>query len=260
MRTNDKQLTLITGASASIGREMAKVFAEAGHDLILVARSEAKLKALASELKTAHGVQCTSIASDLAVSGAPAKLFDRVIAKGLEVGILVNNAGVLHEGPFVDTSLADHMQLLHLNVVALTAMTHLFLEGMLERKSGRILNLGSMAAFEPIPRLASYAASKAYVVSMTEALTVELQGTGVTATAMCPGFTDTELIAKGEGGKKMSLPLIPNMSPEEVARDGYRVCMQGTPLYINGMGNQLAMEFLKVQPRWLKRAFSGMIR
>lgn len=259
MATSGKALALITGASAGIGREFAQVFAQQGHDLVLVARSGAKLRALADELAARHGVRCTGIAADLSSAAAARKLFDQVAAKKIEVGVLVNNAGVLHEGPFTETALDDHLQLLALNVVGLTALTHLFVGPMIERRSGRILNVSSVSAFQPVPRLASYAASKAYVLSLTEALSVELEGTGVTATALCPGFTDTDMVKKDDGGR-MSVPLVPNLSPQEVARDGYRACMQGTPVHINGLTNQLAVELGRLAPRWLQRAVSGSIR
>lgn len=259
MTVPHKDLALITGASAGIGQEFARVFAQEGHDLILVARSAPRLRALADDLSQRHGVRCTSIAADLSSAARARKVFEQAADQGLEVGILVNNAGVLHEGPFAQTTLDDHLQLLNLNVVALTALTHLFLEPMVRRGSGRILNVSSLSAFQPVPRLASYAASKAYVLSLTEALSVELAGTGVTTTALCPGFTDTDMVKKDDGGR-LGLPLVPNLSPEQVARDGYRACMQGTPVYVNGLTNQIAAELSRVTPRWLQRALSGSIR
>ena len=260
MATNpDKPLALITGASLGIGQELARVFAQNGHDLVLVARSAPKLRALADELAASHGVRCTVIAADLATTAGPRKVFDQVEAKGLEVGVLVNNAGVLHEGPMLGTPLDDHLHLLALNVVAVTALTHLFAGPMVRRGSGRILNVSSLSAFQPVPRLAVYAASKAFVLSMTEALSVELQGTGVTASAMCPGFTDTDMVRKDDG-TKFGLPLVPNMTPQQVAADGYRVCMQGVPVHVNGVTNQIAAELMRVTPRWLQRAVSGAVR
>ena len=179
---------LVTGASAGIGRELARVFASKGYDLILAARSRETIAALAKELIAAYGVDVKSLPVDLSVSGAAQSMAHGLEQNGVSVDILVNNAGVLFEGDFSSISLEDHLRLLQIDVVALTSLTRLFLPSMVRRRSGRILNVASTAAYMPVPRLASYAAAKAYVLSLTEALSEELRGTGVTATALCPGF------------------------------------------------------------------------
>src|ERR1051325_2722693 len=233
MKTH-KTTALITGASAGIGAEFARVFAAEGHDLILVARSKDKLEALAAELTAQHGARCEVIGIDLGDPAAPQALFDEVSRRGLRVDVLVNNAGLLHSATFADIPLADHLQLLQVNVVACTALAHLFLAPMLKRKSGRILNVASTSAFQPLPNLALYAASKAFLLSLSEALWIETKGTGVTVTALCPGFVNTDMIAKEGGKKSMNVPLIRNLEPAEVARQGFEACMAGKALYING--------------------------
>lgn len=250
---------LITGASAGIGAEFARVFAAEGHDLILVARSQAKLEALALELAAEHGAKCVVIASDLGDPKAPQALFDEVKRRRQRVDVLVNNAGLLHSAAFADIALADHLQLLQVNVVACTALAHLFLAPMLKRKSGRILNVASTSAFQPLPNLAVYAASKAYLLSLSEALWIEARDRGVTVTALCPGFVNTDMIAKEGGRKSMSVPLIRNLEPGEVARQGFEACMAGKPLYVNGVGNLAAVELARLQPRPLRRWLSLQI-
>lgn len=251
-----KPTALITGASAGIGAEFARVFAAEGQDLILVARSEAKLKSLADELQKSHGARCTVIVADLGDPAAPQALFDEVVWQKLRVDVLVNNAGLLHSAPFLETGLADHLQLLQVNVNACTALAYLFLKPMLKRGSGRILNVASTSAFQPLPNLATYAASKAFLLSLSEALWIETQGTGVTVTALCPGFVNTDMIAREDGKKAMNVPFIRNLEPREVARQGFEACMAGKPLYINGAGNRAAVELTRLQPRPLRRWLS----
>ena len=160
---SEKNLALVTGASGGIGLELARLLAENGFDLVLLARSRNKLEELARELKTAHGIQATVVAADLGEPDAPQAVFDELVQKRIEVDLLVNNAGLMIEAGFGKTSLHDHLQLLQVNVLALTALTRLFIEPMLARNRGRILNVASIAAFMPVPNLAVYAASKAYV-------------------------------------------------------------------------------------------------
>lgn len=257
-KTRRQGAVLVTGASAGIGAALAREFASHGHDLILVARSVDRLQAIADELAGAHAVTTTVLAADLGAPNAAEYLQHDVAKRGLVVDILVNNAGLLHEGPFWQTGLAAHQQLLQLNIGVLTALSHLFLPAMIERRQGRILNLASTSAFQPIPQLATYAASKAYVLSFSEALNIELKGSGVKVTALCPGFTETDMIAKA-GGKSMNVPLVRNLTAEQVAREGYAACIAGKPLYINGASNRAMIAFGQHQPRWLQRLVTEMI-
>jgi short-subunit dehydrogenase len=244
---------LVTGASAGIGRALAREFAARGHDLVLVARR--------GELRTAHGRRVEALALDLLGPDAPWRVLAETRSRGLDVGILVNNAGVAEGGRLAESDPRHLARMLQLNVSVLTVLTRLYLDDLLARGRGRILNLSSLAAYQPLPLLAVYAASKAYILSFTEALAEELRGTGVTATALCPGITDTDL-AEGAWQApfgKEGLPPFLVMSPEEVARAGYRACMAGVVTEVPGPANAWAAAVAQWQPRWLARAFWGFV-
>ncbi len=257
-----RQAALITGTSAGIGRELATVFAEHGFDLVVVARRRHELEALAASLKAGHGVEVTVIALDLTTPGAPQTLFETVQRQGIEVDVLVNNAGINFHGDFKDISLENHLSLIQLNIGALTALTHLYLRPMVERGYGRILNVASTSAFQPFPNLAVYAASKAYVLSLSEALSVELRGTGVTVTALCPGFTETTMLhtASATTGRLAPVPSFVVGDAAQVARDGYQACIQGEVVQVSGRLNQLATFWMQHQPRWLGRTLGGWLK
>lgn len=256
-----KTTALITGASAGIGKELAKVFAENGHKLILVARRKVELEALAASLREAHTADVTVHAADLAVDGAADALFDTLA--DTRVDILVNNAGVLTSGAFrkMDPAAIDNM--IRVNIVALTGLCRNFIEPMLKRRSGRILNIASIAAFQPVPSLAVYAATKAYVLSLSEALLVEVGDKGVTVTTVCPGFTDTDMLRGPpmSSAQKSSIPDAAVLSPDRVARDAYDACMSGEAIKVPGVGYALTMATTRVLPRWvLRRAASLAMR
>src|SRR5262245_17218839 len=249
---------LVTGASSGIGAEIARVFAGRGHDLVLVARREDRLKALAQELRESNVVV---IAQDLGEVGAAKRLFDDVSARGLTIDVLVNNAGVAHAGAFKNTSSEAIAEMVTLNASFLTQLTRLFLDGMLARGRGRVLNVASLAAFQPVPALTVYAATKAFVLSFTEALSEELMNTGVTITALCPGLTDTQM-AKQIGGAGTSTPQVPSFLMADVAsvaREGVNACLRGEVVHVPGMGNQLAALWSQTQPRWLVRMLGGVV-
>ena len=253
---------LITGASAGIGRELARVFASKGYDLILAARSRDTIEALAKDFIATHGVGVKSVPVDLSVSGAAESIFRGLEQNDVPVDNLVNNAGVVFEGDFSRVSLDDHLRLLQINVVALTSLTRLFLPSMLQRRSGRILNVASMAAFMPFPRLAAYAAAKAYVLSLTEALSEELRGTGVTATALCPGFTDTSMIRGSRLGKLVPAAMIIAamiMSAAEVAEQGCAACLAGETICVPGVANWVLTSGAPILPRRLVRMIGGLM-
>lgn len=251
--------TLVTGASGGIGEQLARVFARNGHSLILVARNVKKLQALADELSAAHSVECVAIGSDLSDAKAPQILFEETSRRGLDVDILINNAGLLYEGPLHANPLDSHLDLLQVNVTACTALTYLYLKPMLDAGRGRILNVASTSSFQPVPFLSTYAASKAYLLSFSEALWIETAGKGVTVTALCPGFTNTDMIAREDGKKSMSIPFVRNMEAIEVAEEAYAACMAGKAMIINGRMNQLVVEATRFQPRPLRRFLSGII-
>lgn len=254
--SNEGQCALVTGASGGIGEELARVLAANKFNLVLLARSRDKLQSLANELAAAHGVRTTIAPADLGEPGAAQAVFQAVSEAGTQVDLLVNNAGLLVEGHFSALDLDKQLQLLQVNVVAMTAMTHLFLAPMLARKRGRILNVASVASFMPVPNLAVYAASKAYVRSFSDALYQELSGSGVTVTTLCPGVTATGMVQGTELGRMPSMMI---MDAKTVAEEGYRACMAGKPVHVAGIANELAVQWIKYQPSWLVRAVGGLL-
>ena len=214
----------------------ARAFASRGYDLILAARNEGAIAEFARELAASHGRRVKTIPVDLSLPGAAKAIGDALGAAGVAVEILVNNAGVIFEGDFTSIALENHLRLLQINVVALTSLTHLFLPAMIARGGGRILNVASIAAFMSIPRLAAYAAAKAYVLSLTESLSQELSGTGVTATALCPGLTDTAMVRGSQMAKVVPAPMI--MSPKDVAELGCSVCLKGETICAPGLADR----------------------
>lgn len=251
-----KNHVLVTGASGGIGLELARLFAEKGHDLTLVARNAEKLAALAQELTQAHGVEAAVLPADLADPKAPEQLFKRVAARGIAVDILVNNAGLMVEGPFMDVPIERQLELLQVNIVALTRLTNLFARPMIDRGAGRILNVASIASFVPVPNLACYAASKAFVRSFGEAMAQELKPHKVSVTTLCPGITQTGMI---EDSALETIPDAMIMSARAVAEEGYRACMAGKTVHVAGIANDIAMQWVKHMPAWLVRQFSGMM-
>jgi short-subunit dehydrogenase len=247
---------LITGASSGLGAEFAKLFAKDKHDLILVARRKDRLDALAKQLAEAHGISARTLALDLGVPGGAAKLIAE--CANVEVEFLVNNAGFGGSGAFAQRPLAREIEMIDLNVRALVELTHAFVAKMLERKRGRVLNIGSTAGFQPGPFMAVYYASKAFVNSFTEALAYELKGTGVTATVSCPGATATEF-ANVAGNDKSRLFAMGTASAEVVARQAYRAMMKGKPMIVHGAKNKFALQSLRVSPRATIRAIAASL-
>ncbi len=239
---------LITGASGGLGYEFALLFGRDGFDCILVARSRDKLDELAARLESEFRVKTLVIARDLSKPSAVDEIYEEVSAASMNVDVLVNNAGFPVYGRFVDTDLGTELDMLQVNVVALTALTKLFVRGMVERHNGRILNLASTAAFVPGPLMAVYYASKAYVLSFSQALTNELKGTGVTVTALAPGPTRTGFQERGslEGARLLRGQIADAGS---VARAGYRGLMAGKSIVIPGWGNKLLPVVVRLSPR-----------
>lgn len=252
---------LVTGASAGIGAEIARRFAQRGYDLVLVARTREKLETLAVELRRDHDRQVEVLPADLARPEAPARLFDGVRRRGLDIGVLVNNAGVLEMGGFDAIDDARHLELIDLNVRALTGLTHRFLGPMLAAGRGRILNVASIAAFQPLPSLATYAATKAFVLSLTESLAEELKGRGVTATALCPGITDTQMFGAIKSTRRITrkLPRAFVSDVGTVAEEGVRACLAGEVVCVPGLLNEVAALGSRATPKWLVRALFGAV-
>jgi short-subunit dehydrogenase len=249
---------LITGASGGIGYELAKLFARDHHDLVLVARSADKLAEVSTELQT-YGVTLKTIALDLATPLAPKFLFDQVQSEATPIDILINNAGFGAYGEFGQMPEEEILGQIQLNIAALTQLTRLFLPPMLQRRAGRIMNVASTAAFQPGPQMAVYYASKAYVLSFSEALANELRGSGVTITCFCPGPTHTGFAKRAGTESSRLFKQIGAMSAEKVARDGYRALMAGRTVAISGAHNWLIAESVRFAPRKLVTAISRWV-
>ena len=250
---------LITGASAGIGRELARLFAQDRHNLVLVARNASRLTVLAGELQQQFGITAKTFPLDLANSTAPQFLFDQLARENISVDVVVNNAGYGKLGAFAEVPYAESAGQIDLNITALTHLTKLFLAPMLERRSGKILNVASTAGFQPGPLMAVYYATKAYVISFSEALANELRGSGVTVTCLCPGATDTEFQTRAGTEQTTLFRRMRPMDAATVARDGYRALMSGKPLVISGFRNKLLTQSLRVSPRRLVTTISRKI-
>ena len=242
------ETALITGASSGIGLELAKRFARDGFSLVLTARSIDKLNQLASRLKAQYGVAVRVIMKDLAKPEAPEEIFQELNRAGISVDILVNNAGFGSYGFFQKLDLARELKIIQVNITALTHLTKLFLPGMIEKRRGKILNVASTAAFQPGPLMAVYYATKAFVLSFSEAIANELKGTGVTVTCLCPGPTRSgfQEMAAIENVKIVKAGM---MSSEEVAEIGYRALLQGKAVAVAGLRNKILTFLVRFGPR-----------
>jgi short-subunit dehydrogenase len=248
MSSGRNPLALVTGASGGIGYELARILARHGYDLVLVARSADKLAALAERLELDHGIQVRAIAKDLARPDAAAEIHQWLAAEGLTVDVLVNNAGMGLLGKFAEIGIEGDVEMLRLNVEAPTLLTRLLLPSMLERGSGRILNLASTAGFQPGPLMAVYYATKAYVLSFSEALANELAGTGVTVTALAPGPTETGFSSRA-GSEQSRLFQGATMDARTVAEAGYAALMAGKPVVVPGFRNRILAFGVRLVPR-----------
>lgn len=251
MSEQHKLTALVTGASGGIGEELARLFAADGHDLVLVARSRDKLARLAEELQAKHGIEARVLAADLARVEAPREIFEELEGASVTVDALVNNAGFGSYGLFAETDLKSELDLLQVNIVALTHLTKLFLPPMLARRRGYVMNVASTAAFQPGPLMAVYYASKAYVLSLSEALTNECRGTGVVVSALCPGPTETGFVAAAPGMSESKLFDRTVMDARTVAEAGYRGLLAGRAIVIPGWRNNLLARSIGLFPRGL---------
>jgi short-subunit dehydrogenase len=247
-----RETALITGASGGIGEEFAKLFAANGRDLVLVARNGAKLGRLGESLSAQHKVRVEILPMDLSLADSSNQVFGFLRSKEIDVDVLVNNAGFATFGPFVESLVEDELGQIQLNVTTLTHLTRLLLPGMFRRGRGRILNVASTAAFQPGPLMAVYYATKAYVLSFSEALANELKGSGVTVSCLCPGPTKTgfnERAKLGDGGLLSRKSVL--MEASAVARRGYDGMMKGKRLIIPGMLNKILAHSTRLGSRGL---------
>ncbi len=245
---------LITGASSGIGYEFAKVFAREGYSLILIARDAEGLAKVSEEIHATHPqITIQVMAKDLAETHAAQAIYNELHNHNLRIDVLVNNAGFGGFGHFTATDLQREEDMIQVNITTVTALTKLFVKDMVARKSGKILNVASTAAFQPGPLMAVYYATKAYVLSFSEALSNELKGTGVTVTALCPGPTQSGFVAAAnlqtsQLFKNKKLP-----TAQEVAEYGYASLMSGKVVAIHGLQNKLGVFVERFIPRWLVR-------
>ena len=251
-----RKTALITGASGGIGEALARLCAQGGFDLVLVARREDKLRALADELTKSQGATCRVVPADLSDPAAPRALFDRLAADGVRVDALVNNAGFAVHGPVAEASEQKQVEMLQVNVAALAHLTRLFLPPMVARRWGRVVNVASIAGFLPGPLMAGYYASKAFVVSYSLALAAELKGTGVEVTTLCPGPTATgfEAAALPAGNTLFKSGV---MGVEPVARAAFRAMTRGGGLVVPGLRNRFLVESTRLAPRGVLAAIAA---
>lgn len=244
---------LITGASSGIGYELAKCFARGGANLVLVARDETRLGQIAAELRS-PAVSVKVIAADLARPVAPSDILDATRAANITVDYLVNNAGFGLGGFFAESDLQTELDMMQVNMVALVHLTRLYLPGMQQRGTGGVLNVASTAAFQPGPLMALYYATKAFVLSFTEAIAEELRDTGVTATALCPGPTETAFQRRAKIERiRLVKSRIGVMSARAVAETGYRGFLEGKVIIIPGLLNKIGAQSVRLSPRAMVR-------
>ena len=253
-----KSTALITGGSTGIGYALAKIFAQERYDLVLVARHQEQLTEASDELTRRYGLSVKTMVKDLSRPTAAEEIIAELHRESIRIDVLVNNAGFALHGFFVETDLATELNMMQVNMVALTQLTKLLVRDMQERGAGKVLNVASTAAFQPGPRMAVYYASKAYVLRFSEALAEELRGSGVTVTALCPGPTRSGFQDRAhlEGTRMVRSPLM--MDPETVARSGYRGLMRGGVVVIPGFMNNLLAVLARLTPRALLMRLVGL--
>jgi len=251
------ETVLITGASSGIGLELARCFAAEGSRLILLARNTEALETLAAELRRTCHIETLVLTADLSRPETPARVARELQGRGIVVDVLVNNAGFGAQGAFAGLPLPRQLEMIQVNITALTELTGLLLPRMIERRRGGVLNVGSVAGFLPGPGMAVYYATKAFVLSFTEALAEELAGTGLKVTVLCPGPTESNFgnVARGQKARRLKTP---KMTAAVVAGYGHRAFRQGRRLAVPGLQNRLMIFLVRITPRWLVRKLTGL--
>jgi uncharacterized protein len=256
-----RSVALITGASGGIGLELSKLFAADGNDVVLVARTRDKLDRLASDLQSQYSIQATVLCSDLAQPSGPDEIFRSTQDQGIDIEFLVNNAGFGIRESFEKTELNEILEMIQVNITALTHLTRLFLPRMIEKRRGKILNLASTAAFQPGPWMAVYYATKAYVLSLSEALHFELRDSGIGVTALCPGPTPTgfQQRAGTNDAGLMKSKVMAKTDAKSVAEKGYAGMLKNKRIVVPGFMNQILAAGAHIGPRSLSAGIAGSL-
>ena len=258
MKTTDKSWALITGASSGFGEEFARQYAEQGHALVLVARRLDRLQALAEGLREQFGIEIAAEQVDLSDISAVIQLHRRLRERGVEIDILINNAGHGLQGPFIDSKLDAALAMVQLDIASLTAVTHLFAQDMRARGRGKILLVASLLAYQGVQNFAVYSATKAYVLRLGEALHRELKRDGITVTTLCPGMSDTGFATAAQQTITSGLKLL-MMQATPVIRAGIRALNAGRISVVPGLPNKLSAIFMWATPRWLHQAMFARV-
>jgi short-subunit dehydrogenase len=247
MKYQNKSYALITGATSGIGYELAKIFATNGYNLIIVARTSTRLEEVAKEFSLDYGVNVVAITKNLFNKKTPFELYEEILAKGLQVDVLVNDAGQGLYGRFIDTDIYKELDIIQLNISAYVVLTKLFLRDMIHRQEGKILNVASIASKVPGPYQSVYHGTKAFVHSFTEAIRAEIAHTGVTITSLLPGATATDFFQKAnmESSKILDQDLA---DPADVALDGFNALMNGDDMVVSGFKNKAQIAMSNITP------------
>jgi len=244
----EKETALITGASSGFGYEFAKLFAKDGYDVILVSRNGEKLQDVAQEIKSQYDVRAIVIEKDLAKPGAAEELYNEVKKQHIELDVLINNAGVGERGFFTETDMEKELAIIQLNVVSLMTLTKLFLQDMVSRDKGKILQLASTASLAPLPLMAVYSGTKAFVYAFSNALINELKDSNVSMTILLPGASDTDFFHKAHAENTVIYNETSLSDPVDVAKDGYKALMKGKSKVVSGVKNKLQTALGNVMP------------
>ncbi|MGN6616120.1 MAG: SDR family NAD(P)-dependent oxidoreductase [Ilyomonas sp.] len=245
---NTTKYALITGATSGIGYELAKLFAKDGYNLVIVARNRDELIKTASELKQQHNIKVETLSKDLFDRKAAFEVYDEVINKGIHIDVLVNDAGQGEYGLFVETDINRQLDIVQLNIASVLILTHSFLKDMIAKGEGKILNLASIASEMPGPWQAVYHGTKAFVLSFSEALRIEVKDKGVTVTALLPGATDTDFFNKADMEQSKIVQEGKLSDPEQVAKDGYEALMSGDDKIVSGFKNKMMVAMSNIMP------------
>ncbi len=244
----NKKYALITGATSGIGYELAKLFAKDGYNLVIVARDEEQLKNRSSEFEKQYGINVTTFSKDLFDPENAFDLYNEIILKGIQIDVLVNDAGQGHYGEFVETDIHRELSIIQLNISSLVVLTKLFLQDMVKRGNGKILNLSSVASKIPGPFQSVYHGTKAFVQSFTEAIRNEVKDTDVVVTALLPGATDTDFFNKADMENSKVVQEGKLADPADVAKDGYEALMKGNDMVISGFKNKVQVAMSNILP------------